>query len=40
MVRMNDSGSSSSTMRIMLVILLYVAMIFVMGLAAGYMNLK
>lgn len=39
MVRMNDNDGSS-TMRIMLVILLYIAMIFVMGLAAGYMNLK
>lgn len=36
---MNDNGKSS-TMGIMLVILLYIAMIFVMGLAAGYINLR
>ncbi len=39
MGHMSDNGKSS-TMGIMLVILLYIAMIVVMGLAAGYINLK
>lgn len=38
-VHMSDNGNSS-TMGIMLVVLLYIAMIFVMGLAAGYINLR
>ncbi|MBP1909721.1 hypothetical protein J2746_001942 [Methanolobus bombayensis] len=39
MVHMSDSGKSS-TMGMMLVILLYIAMIVVMGLAAAYINLR
>ena len=39
MVYMRANGKSS-TMGIMIVILLYITMIVVMGLAAGYINLR